>query len=502
MSKKIKKIPQAILDRMEDYKKSPLPFIKDMWGLIPQPVKKDKQDRFNIYFEDCRYNEITEDFFKQYEEGKHFTWQQFLILKAVANAKQGKGKQRISIRSGHGIGKFLKLSETIYLANDSKVAKVKAKDIKVGDYILGRYKPVKVVGVYPQKKQEAFRVTFDDGGFLEVGNPHLWAVKGRQERRKRIKEWRVLTTKEILDLGVKRSNGKTSARQWEIPQLKIQGFKEIRDSYVVGAWYGDGTCNTSGYTEKERKIVDYLKNLGWRIKSLGKAHTIYNLITKLKEIGADYKNKNYLPKDFLSWDYESRVNLLQGLCDTDGTIQGQNIEFGTIRDGLADDVVLLIRSLGGKARIRIKEKPQFLYKGEKRVGKKYYRVSFQTSFNPFKIDKRNKDLWHKPQDRYLSRWIDKIEKIKNISGVCFKVDADDELFIAGDDMVVTHNTTVMAWSLLWYLFCHLEAQIGATAPSHAQMHDALWKEVYKQLKKMPPAAQKKYEWQNGKKGGS
>ncbi len=90
---------------MDDYKNSPFPFIEDMWGLVPQPLKPEMKERFNIYFEDGRYDEITEDFFEPYIEGEHLTWQQFMILKSVENAVRGKGKKRISIRSGHGIGK-------------------------------------------------------------------------------------------------------------------------------------------------------------------------------------------------------------------------------------------------------------------------------------------------------------------------------------------------------------------------------------------------------------
>lgn len=105
-----KEISKVILKKMDDYQKSPFPFIEDMWGLVPQPVKPEFKERFNIYFEDRRYDEITEDFFEPYIEGKHLTWQQFLILKAVENAVRDKGKPRISVRSGHGIGKTTVMS--------------------------------------------------------------------------------------------------------------------------------------------------------------------------------------------------------------------------------------------------------------------------------------------------------------------------------------------------------------------------------------------------------
>jgi hypothetical protein len=112
MSKQ-KEIPKAIIERMEEYGESPFPFLKDMWGLIPQPVKKKMQERFNIYFEDKRYDEITEDFFEPFIEGEHLTWQQFLILKAVENAARDKGQKRISVRSGHGVGKTAVMAWTL-----------------------------------------------------------------------------------------------------------------------------------------------------------------------------------------------------------------------------------------------------------------------------------------------------------------------------------------------------------------------------------------------------
>jgi hypothetical protein len=105
-----KKIPKAVIDRIEEYKLSPFPFIADMWNLTPQPIKPEFKERFNVYYEDKRYNDITKDFFKPFIEGRHLTWQQFLIIKAIENAVQGKGKRRISVRSGHGIGKTTTMS--------------------------------------------------------------------------------------------------------------------------------------------------------------------------------------------------------------------------------------------------------------------------------------------------------------------------------------------------------------------------------------------------------
>lgn len=68
------------------FQKSPLLFIEKTWGLTPQAQ--------------------GEPFIR----GKHLTWQQHQIILAVENAVQGKAVKRISIRSGHGIGKTAALA--------------------------------------------------------------------------------------------------------------------------------------------------------------------------------------------------------------------------------------------------------------------------------------------------------------------------------------------------------------------------------------------------------
>lgn len=51
--------------------------------------------------------------------------------------------------------------------------------------------------------------------------------------------------------------------------------------------------------------------------------------------------------------------------------------------------------------------------------------------------------------------------------------------------------------ILWYLFCHFDAQVGATAPTSEQIHDILWKELKLWIDRMPPQVANLYEWQTG-----
>lgn len=56
------------------------------------------------------------------------------------------------------------------------------------------------------------------------------------------------------------------------------------------------------------------------------------------------------------------------------------------------------------------------------------------------------------------------------------------------------KSATMSWLLLWFLMCHLDAQVSCTAPTSNQMHDVLWKEVALWIGRMPPEVATVYEW--------
>jgi hypothetical protein len=98
-------------------------FVQKMWGLVPQEVKPEYKAEFE-YICSLEWQEweeakdlVVADWFGDYDErnhrydwynfekGKHISWQQYLILLSVDKAVQGKAKKKVSIASGHGIGK-------------------------------------------------------------------------------------------------------------------------------------------------------------------------------------------------------------------------------------------------------------------------------------------------------------------------------------------------------------------------------------------------------------
>jgi hypothetical protein len=85
--------------------KSPLLFIYTMWGLEPQRVRPEYADTLEQCRIDKDYDKMREEMFEVWIPGKMITWQQSEIVYAVERAINGRGKKKISISSGHGIGK-------------------------------------------------------------------------------------------------------------------------------------------------------------------------------------------------------------------------------------------------------------------------------------------------------------------------------------------------------------------------------------------------------------
>jgi ATP-dependent DNA helicase RecG len=65
----------------------------------------------------------------------------------------------------------------------------------------------------------------------------------------------------------------------------------------------------------------------------------------------------YIPDAYKYNNIYGRMELLRGLLDSDGEVHGSGaIGFSTTSKTLADDVVWLVRSLGGKAMLQPKAK--------------------------------------------------------------------------------------------------------------------------------------------------
>jgi hypothetical protein len=102
-------------------------------------------------------------------------------------------------------------------------------------------------------------------------------------------------------------------------------------------------------------------------------------------------------------------------------------------------------------------------------------------FCPFLLPKKAK-RWGMPQDRYLNKWIDKIEPIGDGEAMCVQVEHPDACYLA-NDFIVTHNSALLAWAGWQRLSCFAKngehPKGAALSITRENLKDNLWTELSK-----------------------
>lgn len=156
----------------------------------------------------------------------------------------------------------------------------------------------------------------------------------------------------------------------------------------------------------------------------------------------------FIPHEYLFNDYESRVELLKGLMDTDGTIAKKNynnISFSTTSKQLSDDFKFLCQTLGGTCTVKFVEDSFYKdKKGIKRKGSSFYRcqIKLPKGLNPF-FCRRKRERFLSSTQNEPYRTIRDITFVGERHCYCIMTDNPSGLYLT-DDCVVTHNTS---WAL-------------------------------------------------------
>jgi phosphate starvation-inducible protein PhoH and related proteins len=158
----------------------------------------------------------------------------------------------------------------------------------------------------------------------------------------------------------------------------------------------------------------------------------------------------FVPDLYLYNSHKVRLAVLQGLLDADGgpvTQRGRTcrVQYSTISSRLRDDVIFLVRSLGGIAyhsvRRALGRAPGFA-KGRpvyNRHDAYVIDIRLPKGIEPFRLT-RKRDTYHaaggggRPM-----RYIDSIEPAGTAEAVCIAVAAADSLYTT-EDFLLTHNT--------------------------------------------------------------
>jgi len=156
-----------------------------------------------------------------------------------------------------------------------------------------------------------------------------------------------------------------------------------------------------------------------------------------------------VPECYLQNAPEVRVALLQGLLDSDGGLVTQRartcrIHYTTCSEALRDDVVFLVRSLGGVAywRRRAADGRQPAWARGQSVGYRHdsfvLDIRLPSGIEPFRLG-RKLEIYRRYGGGRPMRFIDSIEPTGEAETVCIQVAAADSLYVTVD-FLVTHNT--------------------------------------------------------------
>lgn len=335
--------------------------------------------------------------------------------------------------------------------------------VREGDIVLGGDgRPTTVIWtseVFMDHK--CYEIIFSTGERIVAGADHLWIVNETSSGQER-----VFTTQEMVDQGVSRPNWQGyNQALFSVNTVTMEGSEQTLpiDPYVLGVWLGDG-CKYNGNITSHIKDTELRESVAkkWNITCtpIKNKPNIVNVYLKrfestIKKLGL-YKNK-HIPMCYLRSSHSQRLQLLQGLMDTDGHVaKNSNCEISLSDPLLAADVIELVASLGLKPSVKIM----------KTTHKDSHRIMFTAykSTHPvFTLSRKLANLKVEPGVRRpfstRKRSIVSITPTDTVPTKCIGVDNQEHSYCVGRTFIKTHNSECSGAFLLWYSCFHEDKTI-------------------------------------------
>lgn len=265
-------------------------------------------------------------------------------------------------------------------------------DLAVGDYVFGSNGlPTMVVDVIKHGVIDAYRVLLNDGSSTICNGDHLWTVQTRKQQYGS-GDSMVMSTEEMFARGPIKHKSHYEFFLPEQPAVVFSDSQDLpMDPYLMGVIIGE--------------------------KSYDK----------------------FIPDMYMRSSIEERIELIRGIMDSDGSINmdaPHRARFTTTSEQLADQLVSLVRSVGGYAARRATS----VMDGHRDS----FTVALTTPFNPFHMPRKAKRY---SGSRKWFRAVASIEPMAPAEMMCITVAAEDGLYLT-NDYIVTHNSAGKSSMLL------------------------------------------------------
>ena len=358
-----------------------------------------------------------------------------------------------------GLGKCF-AKDTPIMLYSGKIKPV--QDIRTNDLLMGPDSTPRQVTSTCTGREEMYKITPVKGEPYVVNKSHILSLKitGLSNSRKKVvtdANGNKYASGEIANINVTtylRSNRsfKHAAKGYRVAVEFESTIGDVFPPYILGLWLGDGHSYHPAITTKDPEIIEELdrfaKNNNQSFKKrepAGKAWTYHltgfgkwdgNKLLHFLKIYGLLKHK-HIPHEYKTGERVTRLEILAGLIDTDGSLNKDNCCYDFINKNktLSNDVVFIARSLGLFAAVKKCRKQC----GNNKKWGDYYRVqiSGNTSIIPCRI-KRKRANKRKQVKNVLVTGIN-VESVGEDDYYGFTLRGADRRFLLGD-FTVAHNT--------------------------------------------------------------
>lgn len=389
-------------------------------------------------------------------------------------------------------------------------------ELKIGDKIYDNTgKLTEVIHLNPIIFEEVYEVEFEDGDIIECNADHLWFVKDSSfdKRNKYDTKWVTRSTDFIYNNFNRVKRGKKAEKGWNdyrffVPMNNpIEYPKMLRlpvAPYILGLWLGDGYSASPaicGARKDLKEIESYVKKLCHTIhyeKKNGKRDCDILYIDREKELrlqdnilltnvkkmsllqklhNMDLYNNKHIPEEYLHAPINDRVELLQGLMDTDGHCE-KNTGYCSFTQANYDFCLQfqqLLSSLGIKSTLT--EKKMKYIKKDGNLSRSWT-VYFMTSKEMpcFKLKRKYNLLKDTLSDRQKQKAIVDVRKTGRKAAMrCITVSNASGLFLCGNKYTVTHNSFLAAPFMMARALLLPNTNTYIMAPSGGQSQETFQK---------------------------
>jgi len=265
------------------------------------------------------------------------------------------------------------------------------------------------------------------------------------------------TTAEMIAAGVTKNGASNFAIRLQ-PVLGETADLPV-DPYVFGLWLGDGgardgwiasavtVTDESGLSD-QAFVIDELARRGYEATPQSyRPDYVINVPRLRGELrAAGLLGNKHIPVQFMRASYDQRLELLQGLMDSDGYVIPKGYCVFTQKDDrLFEQVRSLVRSLGIK--VMPGSKVPVSYPDENGVRKDNgatNSLQFVTDAKVARLPRKAGRLVASIGKRGRWKYVTSIEPIDTVPCRCITVDSPDHTYLV-DEYTVTSNTQLLLW---------------------------------------------------------